>query len=214
MEITAAAQWLNETFASFDLSVFTFFQNVFHDTPLESIWNIIFTAITTTCNGGIMLIILSVLLMVFKKTRKAGSAMLLGIIIGSIFTNITLKPLVARPRPYTHTDMPFYNWWVNAGSHLEGDKSFPSGHTTSAMSAMAGLFVASDKKEISWLAFLFAIAVGMSRLFLFVHYPTDVIGGMITGLVAGIISGVLINCLYKKYNNKSGLNYCNFTLKR
>lgn len=210
MELTAAAQWLNETFASLDLRIFTIFEEAFHQTELEPVWNVIYTAITRTCNGGLAVIFLSLFLMIFKKTRKAGTAMLLGIGIGAVFTNVALKPLVARPRPYTHTEMPFYQWWVHAGGLTETDKSFPSGHTTTAMSAMSGLFFVTNKK-ISWLAFLFALAVGMSRIFFFVHYPTDVFAGLITGLIAGLISGILINWLYARLNSSLKTNYASFT---
>ncbi|MBP9989106.1 MAG: phosphatase PAP2 family protein [Ruminococcus sp.] len=195
------AQWLNTTFADFDLNIFQWFQSNFHETSAENIFDVFFRSITALANNGIFLIILALFLLVFKKTRKIGAAMLGGVAIGAIITNIAVKNIVARPRPYTHTDMPFYQWWINAGRHLESDKSFPSGHTTSAMAAMTGLFCVTDKK-ISWLAFLFAILMGMSRIFLFVHYPSDVLGGFIAGLIAGIISGIIVNWFYKQNEHK------------
>ena len=190
MEVTAIASWLNSTFADFDLAIFDFLTTLGHD--------------------GIALIIISLILMLFKKTRKAGSAMLAGIIVGAIFTNLTIKPLVSRPRPYTHLDSPVYQWWLNAGAQVESDRSFPSGHTTSAMAMVTGLFCVTNKK-ISWLAFLFAIFMGMSRIYLCVHYPTDVIGGLIIGAIGGIIGGLLVNWFYKHDEHKLNKAYINFS---
>ena len=207
MEVTAVASWLNSTFADFDLAIFDFFHRL-HDSAAGGFLDVFFNAITTLGHDGIALIIISLILMLFKKTRKAGSAMLAGIIVGAIFTNLTIKPLVSRPRPYTHLDSPVYQWWLNAGAQVESDRSFPSGHTTSAM--VTGLFCVTNKK-ISWLAFLFAIFMGMSRIYLCVHYPTDVIGGLIIGAIGGIIGGLLVNWFYKHDEHKLNKAYINFS---
>ena len=210
MELTAIASWLNSTFAEFDLAIFDFFHRL-HDSAAGGFFDVFFNAITTLGHDGIALIIISVILMLFKKKRKAGTAMLASIIVGALFTNVTIKPLVARPRPYTHTDSPVYQWWLNAGAQLESERSFPSGHTTSAMAMVTGLFCVTNKK-ISWLAFFFAIFMGMSRIYLCVHYPTDVIGGLIIGGIAGIIGGLLVTCLYKHDEHKISKAYVNFSL--
>lgn len=209
MEVTAVASWLNSTFADFDLAIFDFFHRL-HDSAAGGLLDVFFNAITTLGHDGIALIIISLILMLFKKTRKAGSAMLAGIIVGALFTNLTIKPLVSRPRPYTHLDSPVYQWWLNAGAQVESDRSFPSGHTTSAMAMVTGLFCVTNKK-ISWLAFLFAIFMGMSRIYLCVHYPTDVIGGLIIGAIGGIIGGLLVNWFYKHDEHKLNKAYINFS---
>lgn len=195
--MTAAAEWLNTAFAGFDYSLFEFFHNV-HDGALGWLFDPFFNFITLLGHDGLFLIFLSLILVMFKKTRKAGAAMLFGVIFGAIITNVTVKPLVARPRPYTNTEWDVYQWWINAGKHIESDKSFPSGHTTAAMSAMTGLFFVGNKKY-SWTAFIFAILMGMSRVFLCVHYPSDVLGGFLVGFVAGLLAGILVNWFY---NNK------------
>ena len=209
MEVTAVASWLNSTFADFDLAIFDFFHRL-HDSAAGGFLDVFFNAITTLGHDGIALSIISLILMLFKKTRKAGSAMHAGIIVGAIFTNLTIKPLVSRPRPYTHLDSPVYQWWLNAGAQVESDRSFPSGHTTSAMAMVTGLFCVTNKK-ISWLAFLFAIFMGMSRIYLCVHYPTDVIGGLIIGAIGGIIGGLLVNWFYKHDEHKLNKAYINFS---
>lgn len=209
MEITAAAAWLNSTFADFDFAIFDFFHKL-HDSAAGGFLDVFFNTVTKLGHDGIALIIISLILMLFKKTRKAGSAMLAGIIVGAVFTNLTIKPLVSRPRPYTFTDSPVYQWWLNAGAQVESDRSFPSGHTTSAMAMVTGLFCVTNKK-VSWLAFFFAIFMGMSRIYLCVHYPTDVIGGLIIGAIGGVIGGLLVNWFYKHGEHKLNKTYINFS---
>lgn len=209
MEITAAAAWLNSTFADFDFAIFDFFHKL-HDSAAGGFLDVFFNVVTKLGHDGIALIIISLILMLFKKTRKAGSAMLAGIVVGAVFTNLTIKPLVSRPRPYTFTDSPVYQWWLNAGAQVESDRSFPSGHTTSAMAMVTGLFCVTNKK-ISWLAFFFAIFMGMSRIYLCVHYPTDVIGGLIIGAIGGVIGGLLVNWFYKHGEHKLNKTYINFS---
>ena len=209
MEITAAAAWLNSTFTDFDFAIFDFFHKL-HDSAAGGFLDVFFNVVTKLGHDGIALIIISLILMLFKKTRKAGSAMLAGIIVGAVFTNLTIKPLVSRPRPYTFTDSPVYQWWLNAGAQVESDRSFPSGHTTSAMAMVTGLFCVTNKK-VSWLAFFFAIFMGMSRIYLCVHYPTDVIGGLIIGAIGGVIGGLLVNWFYKHGEHKLNKTYINFS---
>ncbi len=204
--MSVAAQWLNETFLNFDYAILEFFHNL-NVGPAGGFFNIFFKFITLLGEEGLFLIILSLIFMLFKKTRKAGFAMLLAIIVGSLITNVTVKPLVARPRPFQNELSEFYNlfrqWWIDAGEVHVGEKSFPSGHTTSAMAAVAGYFFVSKKKSVSWTVFIFAFLMGLSRIFLCVHYPSDVLGGFVAGLIAGLIAAALINLLYSKQNNKA-----------
>lgn len=132
--------------------------------------------------GGIFLILLSIVLMLFRKTRRYGTTMLLALAIGALVTNVCFKPLVARPRPYTHDGSIFQQYWEMLGKHTESDKSFPSGHMTAAMAASLAVFLRGNKK-VSWTALLFALAMGVSRIYLSVHYATDVLGGVLTGSI-------------------------------
>lgn len=192
--MTVAAQWLNETFATFDHTLLEFFHNL---NVGEFGWLLkpFFEFISLLGDEGIFLILISLVLILFKKTRKIGAAMLGGIIIGALFTNITIKPIIARPRPF-HASELYHQWFVDAGENIVGEKSFPSGHTTSAMAAMTGLFCMTNKK-VSWTAFLFAIVMGISRIYLCVHYPSDVLGGLIIGLIAGILAGIIVSFCFK-----------------
>ena len=69
------------------------------------------------------------------------------------------------------------------------------------MAAMTGLFFVTDKR-ISWTAFIFALLMGASRIYLCVHYPSDVLGGLIIGFAAGLIAGLIVNAIYKKLGEK------------
>ena len=100
MQLTALALWLNTAFAGFDEAVAT----AIHQLYVAAGW--FFTPflsfISLLGKGGIFLILLSIALMLFRKTRRYGTTMLLALAIGALVTNVCFKPLVARPRPYTH----------------------------------------------------------------------------------------------------------------
>ncbi len=68
---------------------------------------------------------------------------------------------------------------------MESDKSFPSGHTTAAFASMTAVFLVGDKRW-SWTAYIFAFTMGIARIYLCVHFPSDVLGGMIVGVIGGI----------------------------
>ena len=130
---------------------------------------------TALGNVGLMWILLSLAMLCHKSTRKAGGAALLALILGLLCTNVVLKHLVARPRP-----------WLDVAGLIpliaEHDpNSFPSGHTTAAFAA--GMVWA---KALPWrwarpVAVGMAVCMGLSRLYVGVHYPTDVIAGALVG---------------------------------
>lgn len=215
--MSAAAQWLNETFYSFDYAILDFFHYNFNASSSSVFWDPFFKFVTLLGEEGLFFIIISIVMMLFKKTRKAGMAMLLAIGVGALMTNVTIKPIVARPRPFQNELSDCYHlfrqWWISAGATEVGEKSFPSGHTTSAMAAMAGYFFASKKKYISWTAMLFAVLMGCSRIYLCVHYPSDILGGLVIGLIAGFIACFLINLLYKKDNVKGIKKIVDFDIR-
>lgn len=196
MEMTAAALWLNTVCASFDQGV-TLAVHQLYDAA-GGILTPIMELISLMGKGGIFLILLSLVLLFFKKTRHYGTAMCLGLAIGAIFVNLYLKVAIARPRPYADETQIFYQLWLIMGQHVESDMSFPSGHTNAAFAAMIPLFILGDKRW-SWLALVFGILMGISRIYLVVHYPTDVVGGIITGTIAGILGTIIAINLPRKW---------------
>lgn len=189
MELTAIAGWLNTAFAAFDESVATAIHGLYNAAP--GFFTPFLNLISYMGKGGAFLILLSLCLMLFRPTRRYGTTMLLGLAIGALVTNVAAKPLVARPRPYSWDGSVFQQIWQELGRHTESDMSFPSGHMTAAMAASTAVFL-RGRRKISWTAFLFALAMGVSRIYLGVHYATDVIGGLLIGAIGGVV-GYLIS---------------------
>ena len=188
MTMTAGAAWLNSFFAGFDEGVVNLIHKLL---DCAGDWTQPFGEfISLLGKGGIALIILSLVLLICRPTRRYGTAMCLGLAIGAIAVNLWLKVVIARPRPYADPQSIFYPIWLAHGSHTESDFSFPSGHTNAAFAAMVPVFWLGNKRW-SWLALVFAVLMGISRIHLMVHYPSDVLCGAVTGTIAGII-GTLI----------------------
>ena len=211
MEINAAAIWINNTFASFDQYMVVFIHKLYELSG--GFFTPFFEFISELGHGGIPLIIIALILMVFRKTRRYGTAMLIGITIGALITNCCLKILIARPRPYTdetkvlfNTDL-YQRLWLTVGQNVESDKSFPSGHTTAAFASMTPLFLIGNKK-ISWTAFIFAFLMAVARIYLVVHFASDVLAGILVGVIAGIIACLISNRIPSSFYN------CNKTFSR
>lgn len=184
--IPGAADWINAVFASFDQSI-TLWIHQLYDLG-GSFMTSVMEFISLFGKHGLFLIVLSLILAFFKKTRRFGTAMCISIALGALFVNVYLKVVIARPRPYT---LDFYKQlWMLVGQNVESDFCFPSGHTNAAFATMVPLFILG-KKRWSWLALVFAVLMGISRIYLVVHYPSDVVGGMITGTIAGMIGTLL-----------------------
>ncbi len=144
--------------------------------PVQDIWVMKFTMLG---DAGMLFIAAGLILLCFKKTRRVGVAALLALLIGYLITNLTLKPLVSRPRP-----------WIDVEGliHLLGEsayRSFPSGHSTSAFAFAFAVRYGTEKKWLKWVAMIVAILMGLSRLYVGVHYPTDILGGVLVGWFSG-----------------------------
>lgn len=135
--------------------------------------------ITKSGGLGLIWILLCLTLLCFKKTRWAGIAGLLGLVFSLMVNNVFLKRLIARTRPYE----------VVEGLHLltkkATDFSFPSGHAGSSFAAATAICCMMKGSRVRWLALAFAALMGFTRLYIGIHYPTDVICGMITGALCG-----------------------------
>lgn len=195
--LTRAAAWLNSTFAGLDHSVAQF-AHTLHEGALGGFLDWFMPFITFFADAGWAFLALGILLSCFKKTRRLGFATLLGVVIGAIFTNLTIKIWVARPRPYADAASDFYAWWQTVGAHTESDLSFPSGHSTASCAAMTGLFFALGRRK-SWRGWLFLVPllIGFSRIYLMVHYTTDVIAGLCVGFFSGFLASVLVRAFVR-----------------
>ncbi len=189
-------------FDSFDMSVFTFFGEQIQSATMNVVAEFI------TFFGGSEFVtpmaVLGALLIPFKKTRKFGMAVLFAVLVGTLCTNLVLKPIFARPRPFIYyADNPAYmSWYEFAGSHIENAyTSFPSGHTTAAFELGVAIFLVMKNKKIAWIFPVFSALVGLSRIYLMVHYVTDVIGGVIVGTFAGIMGYLIMKAIIEKTKN-------------
>ena len=147
--------------------------------------------ITSLGNAGIIWIVLAVVLLILPKTRKAGIIVAAALLMDLILCNLILKNLVARVRPYD------VNTAIAILIKMPLDFSFPSGHTAASFAAMTALFLAKMKK--AWIAALvLAVLIAFSRLYFYVHYPTDVLGGAIVGILSGIIGYAIVEKIDKR----------------
>lgn len=147
--------------------------------------------ITSLGNAGIIWIVLAVVLLILPKTRKAGIIVAAALLMDLILCNLILKNLVARVRPYD------VNTAIAILIKKPLDFSFPSGHTAASFAAMTALFLAKMKK--AWIAALIlAVLIAFSRLYFYVHYPTDVLGGAVVGILSGIIGYAIVEKIDKR----------------
>ena len=138
-------------------------------------------SVTFLGNGGWFWILCAVVLLAIPKTRKTGYAAVLSLIFGVIVTNLLLKNIVARPRPFAEIEalIPLIA--------KPTDFSFPSGHTTASF-AVALVMLRMLPKKIGIPAVVLAALVAFSRLYLGVHYPTDVLVGFVVALVGSSLA--------------------------
>lgn len=133
--------------------------------------------ITMLGDSGWFWIVLSILLMIPKRTRWIGITSFTALVIGALITNVTLKNLVARTRPYEVVD------GLILLIERQSDFSFPSGHTCASFAAAVVYWRMMDKKYSIPLLILAAL-IAFSRLYVGVHYPSDVLAGLLIGLFA------------------------------
>lgn len=137
-------------------------------------------------NDGLIWIATAVVLLCIKHKRRIGISILGGLLTGLLFGNIILKPLIARRRPC----------WIREGVELliqnPNDYSFPSGHTLSSFIAAFILF--HFDRRLGTVALIIASLIAFSRLYLYVHFPSDVIGGII---LAALVATLII-CVQKR----------------
>lgn len=133
-------------------------------------------------DAGLLWSGISLIMICFPRTRRAGILSLAALALGGLLTNVTLKQMVARIRPWHTVDGLVF--LVN-----EADpNSFPSGHTCAAF-AVAGIwFRALPKRWMRITGIVMAVLMGLSRLYVGVHFPSDVLAGAMVGLLASLFA--------------------------
>lgn len=145
--------------------------------------------ITKLGDAGLLWILIALVFCVKKDTRKTGNLIFLSIMLEVIICNLLLKPCIQRIRPCD----------INPALKLlverPGDFSFPSGHTGAAFACTASLFLMKDR--LRYPVLILSILIAFSRMYLYVHYPTDILGGIITGIVSAMLAFTLYKHLTK-----------------
>ena len=132
--------------------------------------------ITTLGNGGAFWIVLTLLLLVFKRTRRMGVYCAASMLLTLLVVNLCIKPLAARTRPYELIE------GLQILVSRPHDYSFPSGHSANSLTCAWTIFRLAPKKY-GVPALVLAVLIALSRLYVGVHYPTDVLAGAAIGVL-------------------------------
>lgn len=179
----------------FDQALMDFIQAHCHNTVTDSI----FPVITELGEAGIIWIALALLMLALGKKRgwsTTGWLVLFSMLLGLLIGEVTLKNIVCRPRPFME--------WTPGPELLippPDGYSFPSGHSCASFAAATAIFI-RDKR---WGAAAFVLAglIAFSRVFLFVHYPTDVLAGAVLGVVCAIVVYIVYGRLTEMRRDRS-----------
>lgn len=146
MEETIIAMAINAVFAGFDQTILS----IMHEWALGggAFLTPFFSLISFIGEKGLLLFVVALALMLFRKTRKVGICVFVAVCIGALITNIILKDIVARPRPFEELAL-YHSWWQFVGAPEETGYSFPSGHVTAASAGVLALVVSAEK-PIAW----------------------------------------------------------------
>ena len=164
---------------------------------LQQFYNPVLDALAVFLNyageHGEIWIAFTLLLLLFRRTRKAGCAMATALVLYLVAGDCILKPLFARPRP---CDIRPEMLTLVARPH---GWSFPSGHTASGFAAAFALWFQNRRLGVP--ALVLAAFIGFTRLYLYVHFPTDILGGIALGLAAGALGSPLADKVSNRLSN-------------
>ncbi|MCD8040671.1 MAG: phosphatase PAP2 family protein [Clostridia bacterium] len=164
--------------------------------------NYVMKYVTLLGEDGIACIVLCLILIIIKKTRRCGFAMAFALIFDVVIVNLILKNAVARSRPWTeYAELESY--YEQYGIVLPDDYSFPSGHTA-VLFCSATVLTMFYRAKAGVPSYIIAVIVAISRIWLCVHYPTDVLAGMLIGIACGVAGYFAF-----KYSERAFIKYRN-----
>lgn len=175
-----------------EIGILDWIQNTFQCAFLD--W--FFPLVTKLGDHGLFWMLFAAVLLVFRKTRATGIMMGVALLCGFLVGNMTLKPLIGRIRPYDANTMREIPLLVERLS----DYSFPSGHTLASLEGATVLMIRDKRLGIP--AMIAAILVALSRLYLYVHYPTDVLTGAVLGILFAFFGVWVVKFVWKKITGK------------
>lgn len=179
----------------FDLPILDWIAENIHCAFLDTVMPLI----TMLGDAGIFWIALSVLFLLFPKHRKIGLGMGAALLMGVLVCNVTMKPLFARIRPYDY-QLEHFGRTIQLLVATPHDFSFPSGHTLASFEAATVLLINNRKLGIP--AMILAVLIAFSRLYLYVHYPTDVIFSVFMGIGFAFLGNFLVKKGFAAYEAK------------
>ena len=183
----------------FDLPILEWIAENIHCAFLDTVMPLI----TMLGDAGIFWIALSVLFLLFPKYRKIGLGMGAALLMGVLVCNVTMKPLFARIRPYDY-QLEHFGRTIQLLVATPHDFSFPSGHTLASFEAATVLLINNRKLGIP--AMILAVLIAFSRLYLYVHYPTDVIFSVFMGIGFAFLAAFLVKKGYRWYEAKKAIS--------
>lgn len=176
---------------NFEGQILIFIQEYIRQDWMDGFWKFV----TSLGNGGRIWILLAVIMLFFGRSRMSGITATVSMIIGLLITNLTLKNLFARIRPYeVFNDLQLI-------VEKESEFSFPSGHACASFAA-AFVFYKMLPGKIGIPAMILALLIAVSRLYVGVHYPTDVIFGILCGMLSAVLAMKLTAYIQKKREQK------------
>lgn len=184
---------LFESITALDLSILDFI----HNTLSNSVMDLIMVCITYSIEYGAMAILVFIVMMCIKKMRKTGFAVIGATLSVLLFGELILKHIVCRPRPFV------INGAIELIIRAPSGFSFPSSHTATCFAMATAIYL--FHKRLGIIAYIYAALVAFSRMYLYVHYPSDVIGGIALGIGCGIGTVALVKLICKKVDKRKEL---------
>lgn len=170
-----------DAITSFDFSILNFIQEHFRCDFLDGVCRFM----GAVGNMGLIWIVFAVVLLFFKKTRTAGMIALLSMGVAYLLGDLVIKPIVQRPRPFTFESELNMFWGVELISKKPSNYSFPSGHSAAAWAFTTSLLI--KRRTLGLIAVAPAVLMVLSRLYLYVHFPTDVLCGALLGAATAFV---------------------------
>ncbi|MGN0812397.1 MAG: phosphatase PAP2 family protein [Candidatus Coproplasma sp.] len=167
--------------------------------------NYIMKYITYIGEFGAVPIACALILLIFKRTRKGGIFCAVALIFNFIIVNALLKKVINRPRPWTEFEE-IKLFYEQFGVRLPKDSSFPSGHTAACFCVAVACVCAFKLKGTP--ALIVAFLVALSRIYLCVHYPTDVLAGALIGSACGVAGYFTATAILKRFSGTKTAKDC------
>ena len=176
-------EFFNMLAESFDLPILDWIQANIQCAFLDTTMPVI-----THMGSAGFLIVFAVFMMLLKKYRKTGFSVALAMVFGLVICNIILKPGIHRIRPYDYQEQ--MGIMINLLIEKQHDFSFPSGHTIATFEAATAIFL--NHKKLGTVCLVLASVIAFSRLYLYIHYPTDVFTSIVLGVVLAILANWVV----------------------